>query len=1274
MAGWKTERELEREAQRWLRENAKDYPYYVSEKEYLQSITIDERRQHRMDVEKSLAVARQYDPQYYTKFFQGKPEDYIQGIRSGIFTRPVVGIDIETDDKQRPISISALKGVYDRKGVFHVIAPYERFYLAADKDLVTTSPIHGFTAQSLLAHREHQGVTDYPEAYNKHELHALQKFIGDSIIVGHNIVGFDIPTLFPNKIKNQTIDTLIASRNMFGANVPNALDFAFRRITGKTMEGAGLPHHVSMADTIASLMMLSSMMTSVSDTGAAIRNIFKYGELNLAPVDEMIGSQLFHGPYWAMQGPDAARQYITEYDIKHNRRGILPMTNDPIDFDQLSKDVGTSMGPELPPIQAEDTDLGLGLSALAGTIKDLSKALGTIQDSARDTLGFANTLNTYKRADYIKTLSMVSNREMSNVAKGLNIPETEQWDFISAAQSIRNARQFNKRFTELRSYYRAGEGQTEWAKRLRKELTYYDEWSIEHPDILDLDEKMAADKQYFKNAQYVEEQKRKGKITELQAENIDLTQSYDDVVTATDKATKSLGGWLGVMEAVSRIKIYDPLQYLESVRGQASSINAAARGVLPNFVVNAGSRFSSAIFNHMDERLTGWRRAKSVWESGVGNAVGAGTSMAGAAIGATIGTAVGVGPVVGGMIGSMTGPAVKGLVSGVSQIVGNVKQGQMEQAGYHIQNTLNTLGGIIDWVSAPFQILHKVLKTVIGDFGILTHSIRGLLNSGISSMSQMGNPLTELTGIGYQQYAGTTMMDVASLFNRGSLNSTIENFAQQQRALYTLGDLNTNRVIGASLLGVFDEVYTPTTDAKGSYMRMANKILNNMQGRSEEEKASMMYKASLIDNNLAGLLHTANMLGITDVNKLMDPSHRGMYWNPIHEGREEQRMRWTQYEYGAATSQFGTVRMRFAATIWESFGKDLFNGFNTVLDKLASKNWKGAFQEAVNTWQTFKKDMTTVWKDFNGEFDVSGRIQSGLKNFGLTLAQEVIKLSGQILTVWDNLILKLTGKLQGFIAYVSTINIKPKMTKDGLSLEINTIDTWANQIKGSSKIAYRTATSGARDYRTYDTKARDGMENLFSVYEQITGKKPSASTTVEDVRQAVFDFAAYNEAVMNDPVAYREVYGHLKNLELSGYEGQGFSPVGSEEAERFWKLLLRDTYQGSSLDKASAVLYGYQIGQKDHVDKQDVYDKSGIYTGARDIVKGQIEPTVKQAVDGAVTFLESQKDKRIQIDFRVNGKPAGNIDTDGKTINKNIFSHLTDVITDGVRFISAQSY
>lgn len=1260
-SGWGFDEYLWQRSAQWLREHAKN-PLAPTEEEWLQSRTFDAKRLKQYALEES-----NYNPNLVYDYFKRiNPTWNIDRTNSAWkgtptpYTRPVTTLDIETDDLGRPITISAVKTAFNvRTGKMEVIDTFQRFYKARDVNLRDTEITHGLTRDILNKLREQQGAS-YPWTYQGwgpskgKEQQALRDFIGKSIIVGQNIHDFDLPKLFgveAKNIKNQVVDTLMAARNIWGDTGRNSLDQIFQRVFGKSMEDAGLPHHDSMSDTIATAMIYHAMATSNTPTGDALRKILKHGDINLAPVDlgideDIGGSQLVRSPYWKYALQDV-RLYIDRYG-KTGADYMAHTNHDISEEEYMGTVIGTEMhetGPKkqlegkVDPNAAGGEDTPLMINALASSINKLSDWLQTVQESAVDIKGFGSSLSQYRKAQYIQLLARAEYDNagegipgnMKKVARGLGIVDKDYETFRVAATAIKESKEYSDAYKELRQYTRKGLGNTDFVKALRASLAdTWGDWGPEKLKALERDREYAAEMDFRKKDHFLRGQLRHGRITEDQYNDLSgLEGSYEDLVDATDELIKKNQQLMNVYEAMGKIKMYDPNQYLNSARGQASSILGAAKGVVPSFILNPLSRLTDASFNYQQGKLTGFNAVSRTWNSGIGQAV---TGILGAAMGVP---------------GIAAGTAITGGVNAISQVVGNIGQYRMEKAGFAIQNNLNTLGAIFSWVSAPFQLLSKATKLLIGNFSGLSLTLNKLMTGGLNEMSTMGNPLTELTGVNYAAYQGTTMMDAASLFNRGTMNAAYESFANQQRAFYTTGEVNQSRLIASSLLGVYSDVYVPGTDSESQYNGMVNKLLRNMKGRSADEQARMMYLASQIDSSLPGLLRTANMLGVEDISQLTDPRKRGMYFRSISDA-EERNFRWDQYEFGAARTQLGNTKMRFADKLWNSIGKDLYNGFNRLADSALTGNWDAAVAEASDMWEKFKTKFVTVWdgikKVISGE---GGDTNWGSKFIGVfakvgIMALEVVRT---ISNAWGQLIGIVLDKAQGLVSYLSTISIKPHIGADGrISFEVQSIkDRMA--VSDKERIGTPVMMEGRQAYDRNGNPIWTPNGSYAELARQLfpeMSETQLSKLTVGDLRKKLLNM----QGTWADPEGNA---GRVLTLGRSEYVPD--SPEAIEHLLGMAKL------SGRELD-AAAFASGMVPGFRK---RNIVYTEEGLGDSVRDFHAQATAEVLNPLIDAAQESLGAAAQK-LELNIKINDKEAARVMVeDGKaTISKmtNMLSNL----------------
>lgn len=1086
--------------------------------------------------------------------------------------RSFVSLDIETDDRRRPLSISALKFVYDTKtGQFHSTGNYQRFYTTDLKNIRDTYATHGLTPAKLLKLRQQQGA-DYSTGYftDPREEKALREFIGGATIVGQNVVGFDLPILFHGDVpRNNVIDTVVAARNVW-KNMPNGLEDIFKRVMGKTMEEAGLSHHDANADTLATMMVLEKMARWKGPTGDAIRYVMSHQGVQLAPINEMLkdAGQVIRGTYQDInRSDDIGEYYMSAKKIRVRAKEVYGLSqsdiNDMTDPSKLTDEELLGSGA---------AEVGVGLATgVSETVKELQ--------AAYNSFAFWRKSKLVQEAAHARS----SDEAWSILGSAFNTGGKEAGDLMIKAMSSRRAEALE--------------------------------------DIREI-------------------RKRRGYVSKEDEHTIRTTKSFDELVDVMDKVKTKTQQLSSVFQAFVNIKPYDVNQYLHSAKNQWGGITGAARGVVPSFLLNPIERIGAATFNYQEGKLANLNAFNRAWNATAGQVGGAALNL-----GLRTGNpwAIGIG-------------ATLGTVGTVSQLVGNYKQGQMETAMLGVQNTLNTLGAMVSWITTPFKLLHRAAKLLIGSFSGLSIGINNFMKNGIGMMSQMGNPLSELTGVNYAAYEGTTMLDVASLFNRGSMNSIYEDFAKQQKAFYTLGQVNTNRLVASSLLGVYGDVYNPSTDTEGSYNAMVNKLLAMMQGQSDEQKQRTMYLASEIDSNLPSLLRTANMLGVTDINQLTDPSHRGMYWRSLSDA-QEQRYRWTQYEYGAAQQQWGRSKMKISNWLWTAVGKDLYNGINGIVDQLSDGNWKGAMDEAKAMWEKFRTKLSATWKEIKGMIDgdeESGSMGWGksFKLLGLQITNIALQVAKIVVSIWDDVMLKLVDKAEGLIAYLSTVSITPHYDrKTGeISFDINSIGT--AKAPGDNAKVYET---------TYSAMGMPGK--------QVAAEGMAAYGKLADIvwadRDKWFKESATVGQLKYDTLLYAKNHG----LDLSEY---GFSIDQGQAREGTaaqWESLFNALGVAGQKDKQSWIVAAQLMANTPSSWKIENFDDTTGYAKLMGGLVGSTEDVFRNTID----MIQGNINNEIKLIIEAKDSTGKTVRTtltgDGKSVVAKDFLQLKQMIAEGYNLV-----
>lgn len=1081
-----------------------------------------------------------------------------KGVRYG-GPREFTTLDIETDDKGRPITISALKQVFNRDtGQFETVDSYQRFYHAKNSDMKESSAVHGLTTAKLKRLRSQQarnnGNIGYSKTYDNTEQESLRAFLGSSVIVGHNIVDFDLPHLFSSPLNNQVIDTLTASRNQW-KNKKNDLDSVFKRLYGKTMSQAGLPHHDSMSDVIANAMIMQRMATLSGKTGDSLRYVMTHSGTHIAPEDDYMGSQVITGTY-------------NEY---HNAGRYIKMDDEYVKFGDIvnknllggkynenthSYDLPEGMHYENEyPINDDSMLMALSLSEVAQSLKaEIQKAgmisqeakeayqLGNMtrmQQTVRNLAGFDNAqdmkselavtygitdvdtqelwiqralhhrelvqkqrsrnaattrlekakwLATYEgRDEDLHTLNAIDDsytpQEVWNILHGI---EEEKKNAAKVAKATEKADEQRERFVNYRDYelrhldrhYNLGD----WRKEFMKTSDKY-----EFDEVLD---KMKIEKERNKKIKQFE---KTGLLSKDDKALLEATDNMEDFNATADQVSEHMNKINNVFGAFAKIPMYNFERWESVFKSEVGGIKGAARGLIPNALYSPFSRLTDASMNALTENYAygkGWFRA--------GSAIGGGLMTAG---GVLLGTGA----------GTLPGAIMMGIGGGINtitQIAGNIGEAGLTKWGEDIQNNLNTLGFLQDMILMPFRLLKIAIDGVLKGlklFAGVLKSLANIMGTGLGTLTGMGNPITGMTGVGYGDYIGLNSIDAASLLGKGTVNSIMNDFAQQRMKLYTTGQLDTNRLIAASMLGVFDEVYGYRAGDEDAFSEALNRIHNNMKGMDEMSRKQMFVLANMVNSNMAEILQSMDTLGVDNINELKHPRRMWGYSSDSLDGYRK-RFQQAQWEYNYSNSQFDITKGRIASRLWEGpagfsiSGRGLTNVFNKVMksvaDALDTGNWTSVGNTIKDVWETIKSGTEDLWNSIKQTFGIEST-----KSFGTYLKETVLGwgtsiadvLKNKVLPIvnnlWDQITDIIIDKFTGLASYLSTIKIdwnefykqviKGKESDKPWITSLGDIK-WSDSPTGSGKQAQRRMYDRFIEVtQSYDKKY--GINNLWQM-------------------------------------------------------------------------------------------------------------------------------------------------------------------------------------------------
>ena len=393
-----------------------------------------------------------------------------------------------------------------------------------------------------------------------------------------------------------------------------------------------------------------------------------------------------------------------------------------------------------------------------------------------------------------------------------------------------------------------------------------------------------------------------------------FTRATHEATAAEDHRIDSIQKANKLLKKIS--PMYDFNNVYSATYSQINGVLGSANGVLPGVFMNPARRAGAAIINGLEvdrAKYNYYMRTANTLKGIVTMGAGIAGAFAGGPIGSAVGSSIGAGA------GELGVAAYNQWLYG--------KEKKITTMGNILQNSFNTVGFLksISGLDVAFSALTKTVKWA-------TLGFIGMVTKGLHSMQSLGNPITTLSGVDYRNYQMYGRMDRMFGFAGGTINSSIENFALQQRRMYTYGQMDIDRVVAASMLGVFGSVYANGGDPKVNYEATVNKIAS---GGITDTKLSW---AAMIDKTLPQILQIMKDMNAKTLSDVYKQS--GVTFNELTD-EERKRMRRVSFGYRTSLSNISTSWQRMGASLWEG-------GLNKIFDRVST--WIEALSQNAGVW------------------------------------------------------------------------------------------------------------------------------------------------------------------------------------------------------------------------------------------------------------------------------------------------------------------------------------
>lgn len=989
-----------------------------------------------------------------------------------------------TSGRSEVLSVGAIKVIWDpNKQKFLLKDHYERYYNPKNthsKSWEDALSVHHLTPERIKEFRRlHKEIgIKYSKHYGKAESEQLAQFIGDSVVVGHNIRDFDLRQLFgeswgPVK-SNQILDTFDLVSHL---ELPSASQGAlFKQLTGMTPDEAGLNSHSSSYDVITNMVVLSEMLKGKLGTEAknAAYYIINNDGISTTAYDAMLESMLT-----TATGADKLNisQYIDRKVFMEDKHIVTGVNGEVL---EIGGDTGYGIK-KIKPVN--DIDIaanawleGNTLSAMETLVKSSAKAFDAfpaIQRLTEDMYGIAEVLKNYSVRSHMVRMASLDDksRETELTALGYEKGSITYSNMLERLDNLKRAQDIRKADNALRILYRndkitkdelddflgpdvLAEDKEDFINSVSIRTKKEKEWEKgkrQREKEKEREERKEIARIRYNNEQFKKEQANTYKdfskalarakaagvspdsINALgitRGEEFKATDALNHLAESAEKSNKALQGF------EINIKAYDPNKLFEAQYAQWSGIKSAARGVVPNFLLNPISRLG-------DIRVNESKIRQSKMNQLIGNIQD---------------TSAIVGGIIGGPVGALAGGTGGKLVGEGAKYIWNLharrRENQIITIGENFQKSLNTVGFIKDLMIMPFQLLGGVIKGLARSVTLTTGSFKALN----SLLSGLGNPLTSLTGVSYGSYQRLNSVDRLLGLQSGTTNSTIENFAYAQQELYSFGQLDSGRLIASAMLGQFGNVYAMGGNTEEQYSNTVNGIYTQYKNAKGTDKQRIMTLARKIDSNLPRTLQVMEDMNISNYNDLKNPANFGVHYRPITSA-ERTRMRRADYQYDTHIDSFKNSAMRIGTRFWEIGGNSIFNNVNKALDALAKNMdvWAPKIEKWAFKIGTSIKDFANnlidgdIWEDLKEKIN-NGKWGDIWSDIIETVSSGAIKLY----QVWGNIMEVVADKVIDLMSYLGTI-------------KIDTNKVASNLLNGKPLFEGNALTMGMDSYRTGNT-------------------------------------------------------------------------------------------------------------------------------------------------------------------------------------------------------------
>lgn len=572
---------------------------------------------------------------------------------------------------------------------------------------------------------------------------------------------------------------------------------------------------------------------------------------------------------------------------------------------------------------------------------------------------------------------------------------------------------------------------------------------------------------------------------------------------------------------------------------------------------------------------------------------------------------------VGGAIGGglmVVNPVAGALVSGGSAIAGTLVSGlagggwktkklskDITERGQRLSESFNLFGMAFELVRAPFSLLNNTLR---GTLNLFTK-----FNKLMAIFNGMGLPYTSLTGVTFAAYDRTTLTDRGLGLQLGSVNNSLNSWANAQQGLYTMGQMDQNRVIASALLGVFDSVYANGGDTQAQRASTIDKLANDII-TDPSRAQSIMTQAGMIDSTMPAELQMAvNMKRAGYISSYSDLGKSSTWGitgaSDATKNAWQPRMYAARFGWGSAVQEATFVGRQVATIAWEKLGKPVSNVLiksgQEIVDAYNTGGWDAMIKKIKElAKEGFKWAKEKLGMDEDASVgDMVSKLWSKVKAAFTTYAAPVFD---HIVGLWLGLVKKVGTSLASVIGEMSTWRINTKAIL-GRALQNEAINPYKDYI--DDPILYNEDPNTYNSTDTAQIRGKWRNELWGGLWDNIGKAASRMGVSQSAVRNVIGNSASPEHALVQLGAMMESTSG------------------GTEE----WRKMVREWADRENVNPLSLI---EAIDAAEAAREKSIQDKQNVANTTKEIIDSLTDFTV-QAVNIVKLSINGGPEKTVYI-------------------------------------------